>query len=122
MIDLFYKGGPLFMGILTIIFLIMLSLSAALFFRGASVGGKVDLISSDLIKQIGLFALIFGIFGQLLGLYQAFNAIQQMGTVSPALLAGGLQVSMITTIYGVIIFMCSLVLKMAVDYSSKSVS
>ena len=59
------------------------------------------------IVQVGLFALVFGIFGQCIGLYGAFVAIQEMGDVSPALLAGGLKVSMITTLYGFFIFLLS---------------
>ena len=68
------------------------------------------------IKTIGTFALVFGIVGQLLGLYQAFGAIEEMGGVSPALLMGGLKVSMITTFYGITIFLISLILWFISDY------
>ena len=61
----------------------------------------------DLVKSIGLFALVFGVLGQLIGLYSAFEAIEQVGEVSQAMLAGGLKVSSITTIYGVLIYLIS---------------
>ncbi len=73
---------------------------------------KSDSFEGDLklVKSTGLLAAITGILGQLIGLFSAFEAIQQMGSVSPAMLAGGIKVSMITTIYGVIIYLLSIVL------------
>ena len=61
------------------------------------------------ILQLATFALFFGIFSQIIGLYQAMQAIEQMGQISQAMLAGGLKVSFITTIYGMIIFSVSAV-------------
>lgn len=62
------------------------------------------------VKAIGLLALVIGVLGQMIGLYSAFEAIQQMGSVSPAMLAGGLKVSSITTIWGLICYvLCLLV-------------
>ncbi len=61
----------------------------------------------DLIKSIGLFALVTGVFGQLIGLFSAFKYIQEAGSVSHAMLAGGLKVSLITTMYGTLIFLIS---------------
>ncbi|WP_350216827.1 MotA/TolQ/ExbB proton channel family protein [Ekhidna sp.] len=52
--------------------------------------------------------LITGVLGQLIGLFSSFEAIQQMESVSPAILAGGLKVSMITTIYGSVIYIIAL--------------
>lgn len=105
MIDLFYMGGPLFMGILTIILIIAVAVAVYIYVQGGRESTKAP--SASLVKEIGIFGLIFGIFGQFMGLYQAFSAIEQMGSVSPALLAGGLKVSVITTIYGMIIFVIS---------------
>ena len=64
----------------------------------------------DLIKGIGLLAVVVGILGQMIGLFSAFQAIEQMGSVSPAMLAGGLKVSSITTIYGLIIYVVAILL------------
>ena len=52
-------------------------------------------------------ALVVGILGQVIGLFEAFQAIEEMKEVSPSLLAGGLKVSSITTIYGFIIYIFS---------------
>lgn len=102
MFDLFYAGGPLFMGILTIILVALIATAVY-----SLIKIKRDVSSSksvSLVKEIGIFGFVFGIFGQFLGLYQAFTAIEAAGDVSPALLAGGLKVSMITTLYGMTIF------------------
>jgi biopolymer transport protein ExbB/TolQ len=103
MIELFQMGGPLFMGILTLQFLGVLFAT----FKYASSVVKTD-SDHDLIKSIGLFAMVTGIFGQLIGLFDAFKAIEMMGSVSPALLMGGLKVSLISTLYGVFIYLISI--------------
>lgn len=104
--NLFYQGGPLFMGILTLIFLVSLSLSVYFgrkVFRGELTSNAAGIARISLIKEVGIFGLMVGILGQLIGLYDAFLAIQEMGEVSPAMLAGGIRVSMITTLYGFVI-------------------
>jgi biopolymer transport protein ExbB/TolQ len=108
MTKLFYEGGALFMGTLTLIFFVLILVTLfTVVLIAKSKGEEENKIKNLLsyIKNIGLFGLVFGIFGQLIGLYEAFGAIQEMGDVSPALLAGGLKVSMLTTLYGVVIFL-----------------
>lgn len=96
MLDLFYQGGTLFMSLLTIL-LIALIISAFKF--------------PEWINEIGLLALAIGALGQIIGLYGAFKGIEEMGEVSQQMMAGGLKVSSITTIYGLIIYIISLVLR-----------
>lgn len=100
MIELFKMGGPLFMGILTLELLAVFF--CAVRYHVKNYTTKNDL---DLVKSFGVLALVTGILGQLLGLFSAFKAIQSVGSVSPAILVGGLKVSMISTIYGIIIFL-----------------
>lgn len=64
------------------------------------------------VKEIGLLALLTGIFYQLLGLFMAFDSIQQAGDISLSLLAGGFKVSFITIMYGMLIYGASLVIRM----------
>ncbi len=123
MTDLFYMGNPLFMGILTLLFLAMVSLAI---YKGIQIAKSnfqhetTFRHSLGYIKSIGLFSLVFGIFSQLLGLYQAFSAIERVGDVSPAILAGGLKVSMITTLYGMGIFLISYLIWLGLDRSVNS--
>jgi hypothetical protein len=107
MFELFYSGGPLFMGILTLIFMGMITVAIINGFpviRREVVDLAMTARKISYIKSVGLFALIIGILGQLIGLFDAFQAIEQAGDVSPALVAGGFKVSMITTLYGFFIY------------------
>lgn len=106
----FIMGGIEFMSVLTILALVVI---------GFGVKKAVDLFSGKeisparlewglkYIKFFGLMALVVGILGQVIGLFEAFQAIEEMKEVSPSLLAGGLKVSSITTIYGFIIYIFS---------------
>lgn len=91
----FYMGGPLFMGMLTLIFIALIV--AAVLKKG--------------VKEIGLLALAMGFLGQLIGLMGAFEGIEAMGGVSQSMLAGGLKVSSITSIYGLFIYIISLIVQ-----------
>ncbi|MBL6867880.1 MAG: MotA/TolQ/ExbB proton channel family protein [Cryomorphaceae bacterium] len=95
MLDYFYMGGPLFMGMLTLIFIVLVV--AAVLKKG--------------VKEIGLLALAIGFLGQFIGLFGAFEAIESIGGVSQSLLAGGLKVSSITSIYGLLIYIISLIIQ-----------
>lgn len=95
MLDLFYQGGMLFMTMLTVLLL----------------GVIVSFWKfPKWTKEIGLLALSIGILGQIIGLYSAFKGIEQMGEVSQQMMAGGLKVSSITTIYGLLIYILSIIL------------
>jgi len=107
MLTYFIEGGVLFMGMLSIVFLAVLIIAIK---KGLSILSKdTDIEKSNnhigVIKSLGLFALVLGFLGQFIGLLVAFNFIAQAGTISPAILASGLKVSSITSIYGMIIFL-----------------
>lgn len=65
-------------------------------------------------KSMGLFALVTGIVGQMNGLYAMFetieNTIKDGEEVIPALVFEGIKVTMIVTIYGMLIYLFSLAL------------
>jgi biopolymer transport protein ExbB/TolQ len=63
------------------------------------------------VKEIGLFALMTGILGTLVGLYGAGLSIHAAGDVSTGLLWMGISVALITTLYGMLIYMASLVIR-----------
>lgn len=115
---LFYMGGPAFMGILTFILIGMVAWAvyhALPLFTGKKINLSKTKSKLNHIKTIGTFAVVTGILGQLIGLFAAFDAIELAGGVKPGLLAGGLKVSMICTIYGVLIFLFSLFLWFILD-------
>ncbi|MEP4533219.1 MAG: MotA/TolQ/ExbB proton channel family protein [Cyclobacteriaceae bacterium] len=122
MIDLFVMGGPLFMGIITITFFaaIVVALRAALTISKDQADETELHQRIGLVKSIGLLAVVLGVLGQTIGLFSAFEAIEQMGSVSPAMLAGGLKVSSITTIYGLVCYVLSLLMYFGLTaYSNK---
>jgi hypothetical protein len=63
------------------------------------------------VKEIGLGALVVGIFWTLSGLTQMLGVLQQIGDVSTAVLCGGLKVTLISTFYGLIVYFISLIIR-----------
>ncbi len=111
--ELFYMGGTLFMSTLTILLIIMVAWIAYYFITGfvsQQITTEKALRKLGYGRSIGLFAMITGILGQLIGFYQAFSAIERAGDISPALIYGGVKVSLITTLYGIFIFLFSMLL------------
>ena len=94
---LFVEGGALFMCILTL-------LLVALFFAAWKAPAWV--------KEIGKIAYIFGIFSFLISCVQAASVVHMCKEyVSQNVLAGGLKVALICPIYGCIIYMISLIIR-----------
>ena len=96
MLELFNSGGPLLMSILTIILIILVYCS----FK-----------HKQKLNIIGRLGLVVGVLGHLLGLYSMFEALESLESgVSPTLIASGIKVSMICLIYGVLIYIISLLI------------
>lgn len=108
MFKLFEMGGPLFMSLITLAFLGVV-VSAI---RGgiSPTGNASTLHHISYVRQFGLLALVLGVLGQLIGLYSAFEAIEEAGEVSQAIVAGGLRISSITTLWGLICYVLSLLI------------
>ena len=106
MFKIFLQGGVGFMTILTI-------LLVSLFFAAWKAPAWV--------KEIGLFALIFGLMSPMFPLYRLFTTLQEVAAdrndiiglfdlISPGVLFAG-KVIMIPVIYGMMIYLVSLVLR-----------
>ena len=105
--ELFYQGGILFMSVLTILLIIAVVWILFYWLKYLSKKQPDKLASLRMIKygkSVGLLAMVTGILGQLIGLYSAFSVIAEVKDVSPQLVYGGIKVSMITTLYGIFIF------------------
>ena len=110
MYNLFSQGSPIFMGILT---LILLSLIAVFVMSIIKKRNEKQLNQSvQWLKSIGTLGLVVGILGQLMGLFTAFSVIETAQGISPAILIGGLKVSLITTLYGLLIYIIYLLFSM----------
>ncbi|HAA15087.1 MAG TPA: hypothetical protein DCE41_26685 [Cytophagales bacterium] len=96
------QNGPVFLGLLTLVFLglIVQSVQAVLAIRANQGVEKVHYYLSRL-RQLGVLAAVLGVLGQSVGLYYAFRVIEQAQLdVSPALLWQGVGTSFVTTLYG----------------------
>lgn len=64
------------------------------------------------VKEVGKFALAFGFFCLMLGLRQAAIFIEAAEpSVSPNIIWGGIGVALIPVLYGLIIYLASLVIR-----------
>jgi len=116
--DWFIMGGSLFMSILTILLVIIVAVSV--YFAVTIASGKANEkanFSNQLkyVKSIGLFTMIVGILGQLIGLFSAFTAIEAANDISPSIMAGGLKISLITTLTGIFIYLISIIIWFLLD-------
>lgn len=68
-------------------------------------GVQMGLLEKNL-TWISLFialAPMLGFLGTVIGMIQAFDAIEQAGTVSATIVAGGIKVALITTVFGLVV-------------------
>jgi MotA/TolQ/ExbB proton channel family len=103
-IDFHLIGGLPFMVILTFSLLAIFGCIVLSFIRSEDQQQKWH----EAIKQLGGFALAWGAFSTLVGLYQAFEDLSTMQEMLPLnVIMGGLKVALITTLYGFGIFLFS---------------
>ncbi|MCR9250325.1 MAG: MotA/TolQ/ExbB proton channel family protein [bacterium] len=110
MIKLISDGGPLFTIPLVLFFLtnvVLITRNATLLYSNKFDSIDVAKKSIEYIKYIGILAFSWGLLGQLIGLYSAFEFIQQSGGIDPKILMAGIRVSSITTVIGLSIFVIS---------------
>ena len=99
MIDIFLQGGVLTMSLLTFLLIcVVIAFSK----------------KQKIVKALGQLAFIVGLLSTVLGLYSAFSVIEQVGNASPSIVAGGIKVAFTSLIYGLTIFVISLVLDVIV--------
>jgi len=112
MIQFFMEGGMM-MWFLLILAILILALSIR---KAIQLYGKQELPKTVLENGInaiifwGAIAAIFGFFAHYLGVYYAMLAIYQANDISPAIVAYGYSMSLITILSGLTIFMVSAVI------------
>lgn len=105
-VDRFMEGGPFFMT------LILMSLVLSIFFL---VKGFLNLKNNSekpkkilrLVSDVSLLGLVLGFLGSVIGLIEAFDAIENFDNVNSAMIAGGLKVSFLTMVFGSFVFVIS---------------
>ena len=105
-LNIFMDGGPVMMSLI----LISLVLSIIFLILGF-VNLKKNPIKSkkmlNLVGHSGLLGLVLGFFGSILGLIAGFDAIESVGDISSGVLAGGIKISLLTTLFGSFVFIVS---------------
>ena len=97
MFKLFLEGGPWMMSVLTL-------LLVALFY--------VAWKAPNWVKETGKAALAFGFLSLLMGIHQAAHFVAQADpAVDSNIIWGGISVAMIPAMYGIIIYIISLVIQ-----------
>jgi len=93
------EGGPFQMTLILLLFILMLILVVitALKLKKSGIQFKKYL---SLINQVGLLALVIGLFGQLLGLIQVFDAFESLGNINSSLFAGGIKLTLLPPVFG----------------------
>lgn len=114
MMDLLVAGGLLFTVPLTILAVgvVVIAIRAGLSIRTQR---ETASFWSTLLFHVGLFALMLGILSQAIGLYQMMSVIEEVGGASPAIVMGGLKVSMIAPLFGLVIFLTAMLCRIALD-------
>ncbi|MHA7128068.1 MotA/TolQ/ExbB proton channel family protein [Algoriphagus namhaensis] len=104
MIDRFREGGPLGMT-LTLICLILTLLLLILAGRYLNKNQIKFHKYKSLANQAALLGLVIGLFNSVLGLIQAFDALEAFGQASQSMIAGGLKVALLAPLFGFIVFL-----------------
>ena len=114
--NLFFMGGSFFMGLLTLLLIITTAwfiYHFILAYRSKQTDKVTSLRKLSYGKSMGLFTLITGIFGQLTGFVYMFDAIgliSSEGELKPYMVFGAIKVTMIVTMYGILIYLFSILL------------
>ena len=95
-----YEGGPLFMYVILFLLILIVVLMVKGFLEKGSNQKTLSLIGS-----FGLFTVVWGFLGQAIGMIQAFGVIEKVGDISMSLFAGGLKVSLLAPVFGLIVFL-----------------
>lgn len=108
MLQLHFVGGIEYMMPITIVLMINLTLLTITIIKKMKhqTPSETHII---LIRELGIFAGVFGIFGTMVGLYQAFGDLSRMTETLPFnVIMGGLQVALITALWGSIVCLLSI--------------
>ncbi|WP_406683426.1 MotA/TolQ/ExbB proton channel family protein [Seonamhaeicola sp. MEBiC1930] len=102
-VDRFNEGGPFFMSLILICLIVAL-LFLVLGFLNLKKSPDKSKKMTGLASDSSILGLVFGLMGSIIGMIEAFDAIDALGDVSQGMMAGGLKVALLTTVFGAITF------------------
>ena len=102
-VDRFMEGGPFFMSLILICLLL-----SFLFLALGFLSYKKDILKSkkmiNLASDTSFLGLVIGFLGSTIGMITAFDAIESIGDISQGMMAAGLKIAFLTTVFGSITF------------------
>ncbi len=101
--DRFMEGGPLFMSLILICLLLAGTFLAGGFMNLNKNKEKTEKMTR-LASDISILGLVIGFLGSIIGMISAFDAIGNIESVSAGIMAAGLKVSFLTTLFGSVTF------------------
>lgn len=102
-VDRFNEGGPFFMSLILICLLLAVFFLVLGFLNLKKDDGKSKKMTR-LASDASILGLVFGFLGSTIGLITAFDAIDSLGDVSNGMMAGGLKIAFLTTVFGCVTF------------------
>ena len=109
-INTYLAGGVLYMNAITVLLVLNVAIASYAIYRKVS-RKTLNPNWVESIKHVGGFAAALGTFGTLVGLFFAFNALERSAETIPfPMIMGGLKVSLITVLYGLIVFFISMII------------
>ena len=112
MFSLFLAGGS-FMWLLLVILLVVVVLAIT---KGVQLFSNKEKNIKKLENGVnailfwGIYSVVVGFFAHFLGILYAMEAIKRAADISPAIVAGGYSVSLLTILFGLIIFMIAAII------------
>lgn len=117
------EGGIYYMLPIYLLTIIVVVLSLwTIFLRLKNRQKKTIPTDKNLVNSIlflGSLGFIWGMLGQIIGFMQIADVIQEHGNIAPALIAGGIKVSLLTTTYGTILLLFSGIIWFVLKSTSK---
>lgn len=105
-VHLLHDGGMFFMlPILLVFFLVLFLILKIIWIIKKEKTVPVKYVK--LLNSVGLIILVWGVLGQLLGLVEAFDKIEMLDSISTEILASGLKISALPTMFGCLVFVIS---------------
>ena len=102
----FLEGGALFMSLVLVCLLISIY-----FIVKSLLNIKTNIeISKKMLKHIndsGTLGLALGVTGAFIGLITAFDVLEATGEANPSIIAGGLKVALLSTLFGLFTYSVS---------------
>ncbi|MEZ4839984.1 MAG: hypothetical protein R2821_00290 [Flavobacteriaceae bacterium] len=112
-----FSSSPIFMGILTLLLtvLIVWFIYISISYNKPAKNNESNRNKIKYLKSIGLFALVIGVLHQLIAWYNIIYEIEQAADINAAIVITALKTTMVPLIYGVLIYLLSLIFWFAIN-------